>query len=146
MLSQVPERREVLRRSALILGGDITGKSLVPIERTPRGWSATFDDHVYTDIGEDEREALEQSVRDDGAYPVVGDHDELLRLEDEEHRESDFIDAVVSRSRAGSQSPSSGSPEPASAASSPLATTTSGRSTTPEASDVVEFVEGRTCV
>ncbi len=81
--------------SALILGGDITGKSLVPIERTPRGWSATFNDHVYTDIGEDEREALEQSVRDHGAYPVVGDRDELLRLEDEEHRESVFIDAVV---------------------------------------------------
>ena len=81
--------------SALILGGDITGKSLVPIERTARGWSATFNEHVYTDLGEDELRALEQSVRDHGAYPVVGERDELLQLEDEEHRERVFIAAVV---------------------------------------------------
>jgi Icc-related predicted phosphoesterase len=81
--------------SALILGGDITGKSLVPIERTARGWSCTFNEHVYTDIGEAEREELEKSIRDHGAYPVVGERDELLRLEDEEHRDRVFVDAVV---------------------------------------------------
>jgi Icc-related predicted phosphoesterase len=81
--------------SVLILGGDITGKSLVPIERTTGGWSATFNEHVYTDISEEERVALEQSVRDHGAYPVVGERDELLQLEDEKHRERVFIDAVV---------------------------------------------------
>lgn len=130
--------------SALILGGDITGKSLVPIERTPRGWSATFNDHVYTDIGEAEREALEQSVRDHGAYPVVGDRDELLRLEDEEHRESVFIDAVVSSITGW-----------VAIAEQRLAGTGIRCFVTPgnddfweidaplEASDVVEFVEGR---
>jgi Icc-related predicted phosphoesterase len=81
--------------SALILGGDITGKSLVPIERTARGWSCTFNEHVYTDVGEAEREELEKSIRDHGAYPVVGERAELLRLEDEEHRDRVFVDAVV---------------------------------------------------
>ena len=68
----------------LIMGGDITGKSLVPIERTARGFSAQFNDHRYVDIDEQARIALEQNIRDHGQYPYVGDRDELEALENEE--------------------------------------------------------------
>jgi uncharacterized protein len=79
----------------LIMGGDITGKSLVLIERTPHGFSAQFNDHRYVDIDEDARVALEQNIRDHGQYPYVGDREQLEALEDEEHRDIVFRAAVV---------------------------------------------------
>lgn len=79
----------------LILGGDITGKTLVPIERTRTGWSARYTDHSYVDLTESERRELEQRIRDNGQYPVVGERDELLALQDEERREAAFKVAVV---------------------------------------------------
>jgi Icc-related predicted phosphoesterase len=79
----------------LILGGDITGKSLVLIERTPRGFSAQFNDHRYLDIDERERVALEARIRDHGQYPYVGDRDELSALEDTVHRDRVFRAAIV---------------------------------------------------
>jgi Icc-related predicted phosphoesterase len=79
----------------LILGGDITGKSLVPIERTARGFSATYLDHAYVDLTDGERAALEQRIRDHGRYPVTGTRDELLTLHDEEAREQAFRRVVV---------------------------------------------------
>jgi uncharacterized protein len=79
----------------LILGGDITGKVLIPIVRTPRGWSAHHHDHEYIDIDAAERAELERRIRDAGQYPVVGERDELEALEDEGHRETVFTRAVV---------------------------------------------------
>jgi Icc-related predicted phosphoesterase len=79
----------------LILGGDITGKSLVLIERTARGWSARFNDHEYVDIDEAELAALEQRIRDHGQYPHVGERDELEALADEQHRDAVFRAAIV---------------------------------------------------
>jgi Icc-related predicted phosphoesterase len=81
--------------SYLILGGDITGKTLVPIERTARGWTAGFGDHTYVDIDEEERRALEKLIRDNGQYPIVGERDELLALSDEKARDQAFRQAVV---------------------------------------------------
>jgi Icc-related predicted phosphoesterase len=79
----------------LIMGGDITGKSLVLIERTAHGFSAQFNDHRYVDIDEDARVALEQNIRDHGQYPYVGDREQLEALEDEAHRDVVFRAAVV---------------------------------------------------
>lgn len=79
----------------LIMGGDITGKTLVTIERTSRGWNADYNDHSYVEIDEKERAALEQRIRDGGQYPVVGERDELLALADETTRERRFVDAAV---------------------------------------------------
>jgi uncharacterized protein len=79
----------------LILGGDITGKSLLPIERTSRGWSATFNGRQYTDITAQERAELEKLIRDCGAYPVLGERDELMALHDERHRDEVFVNVVI---------------------------------------------------
>ncbi len=79
----------------LVLGGDITGKTLVPIERTPGGYRARFRDHDYVDLDDTGREELEQRIRDGGHYPIVGARDELLALEDESLREAAFRRAVV---------------------------------------------------
>jgi Icc-related predicted phosphoesterase len=79
----------------LILGGDITGKVLIPIVRTPRGWSAHYADHEYIDISDLERTELETRIRDNGQYPITGERDELEALEDEAHRETVFTQVVV---------------------------------------------------
>jgi len=79
----------------LILGGDITGKTLVPIERSNGSWRARFGDHEYSDLTDRERAELEQVIRDQGQYPVVGTHEELLELFSAERREQTFSEAVV---------------------------------------------------
>jgi Icc-related predicted phosphoesterase len=61
----------------VILGGDITGKTMIPIERRNGGWHASYGDHVYDDLSERERSELEQLIRDNGQYPVTGAADEL---------------------------------------------------------------------
>jgi len=79
----------------LILGGDITGKTLVPVERSSGGWRAEYGDHSYVDLTDGEKDELVQLIRDNGMYPVVGERDELLHLFSEERREQTFVEAVV---------------------------------------------------
>jgi Icc-related predicted phosphoesterase len=79
----------------LILGGDITGKTLVPIEQTARGWSVNYGDRAYVDVDGEELERVEQLIRDNGQYPIRGERDELLSLADEGLREDSFRRVVV---------------------------------------------------
>ena len=79
----------------LVLGGDITGKVLVPIIKRPGGYFCEYNDRVYTDISEAERADLEQIIRDNGQYPVVGEYDELAALTDEAVREDAFRPVVL---------------------------------------------------
>jgi uncharacterized protein len=83
----------------LILGGDITGKTLVPIERVNGGWRARYGDHDYADLTERERTELEQLVRDQGQYPIVGPREELLELLSEDRRDQTFSHVVVAGMR-----------------------------------------------
>jgi uncharacterized protein len=78
----------------LVLGGDITGKSLVPIWRDGGGWSADYNDRHYERVTERECEELQQLIRDNGQYPVTGEIDELLALEDEQKRDAAFLSAI----------------------------------------------------
>jgi Icc-related predicted phosphoesterase len=79
----------------LILGGDITGKSLVPIEREGSGWRASFNEHDYRDMTDEEMQGVAQLIRDSGQYPIMGDRDELLALFAPERRDETFRTAVV---------------------------------------------------
>jgi Icc-related predicted phosphoesterase len=79
----------------LIIGGDITGKALVPIERTPTGWAATFDGKLMVDLTDREKAGLEDLIRGNGAYPISGEREELVALRDEAHREEVFEQVVV---------------------------------------------------
>ena len=115
----------------LILGGDITGKTLVPIERAARRVAANYRDHQYADLDDDERAELEQRIRDNGQYPVTGERDELeasCTTRRSASRRSRQVVVAEHRSD-GWTSRRTGWPARASAASSPPATTTSGRST-----------------
>jgi Icc-related predicted phosphoesterase len=79
----------------LIVGGDITGKSLVPIRQSGERWTAYFAnrDHVLTT--RQELDGLVRAIRDDGQYPLVAEQDELNALADEGHRAKVFTNLVV---------------------------------------------------
>ena len=79
----------------LILGGDITGKTLVPIEKCRAGWRASFNDHDYRDMSDEEMRQVAQLIRDGGRYPIQGERDELVELFSEERRDQTFREAVV---------------------------------------------------
>jgi len=78
----------------LIMGGDITGKSLVPILRHSGGWTTRFREHDYACSTEEELSRLVQAIRDTGQYPFVGDDDEIEALADDARR-ADVFDRVV---------------------------------------------------
>src|SRR5579875_563189 len=81
---------KVYHADVLILGGDITGKAVVPIIRENSHWSAHFhgeDLHLDT---EGEVGAFEESVRHNGFYPYRTTHEEVQEM----HRSDEKVKAV----------------------------------------------------
>lgn len=65
---------------ALVMGGDLTGKAIVPIEIAPGGaFSATFLGERHAGTGESELEELEQAIRYNGMYPWRASRKEIDR-------------------------------------------------------------------
>jgi len=73
----------IYRTPILILGGDITGKTLIPVVQAADGtYNCTYNDNEFRDLGEDGRRELSAVIRRSGHYPVVGTQDELADLSD----------------------------------------------------------------
>jgi Icc-related predicted phosphoesterase len=71
----------------VILGGDMTGKALVPIINDGGGsWHATLLENRETLVGEEQVGAFEQAVKRRGYYPFRVDPDELNELAQDEPR------------------------------------------------------------
>ena len=71
---------------AIILGGDMTGKALVPIVEEGAGrWHASLLENRRTFESEDEVEEFETSVRQRGYYPFRTTPDEMSELESDEN-------------------------------------------------------------
>jgi uncharacterized protein len=84
----------------LILGGDITGKVMIPIVEMGRGrYQALFRERLR-EFGSDELEAFENNVRFDGFYPYRCSLEEYTRLrDDEKFRETVFSSVMVDQIR-----------------------------------------------
>src|SRR6478736_7358370 len=68
---------------ALIMGGDLTGKAIVPIERAADGtFSATFLGETRRGKSQLELDQLADAVRYNGMYPWVADAAEIARHQD----------------------------------------------------------------
>lgn len=82
----------------LIMGGDITGKMLIPVIKQQNGkYHATFLGSKHTISKESELEDLERRIRFAGYYPYLTDVDEMQRLqEDEEKVHSIFVQVMLS--------------------------------------------------
>lgn len=79
---------KVLDADCLVMGGDLTGKSLTPLVETAEGWR-TDDGALARD--EDELAALRKRLRAGGSYDVIVSADQMARLAgDAELREQLF--------------------------------------------------------
>jgi Icc-related predicted phosphoesterase len=65
------------KADVLIMGGDMTGKAMVPIVRTNGGWEVTLQEQRHELHSDDELVAMEKRIRDRGYYPVRLSHEEL---------------------------------------------------------------------
>ncbi len=66
---------------AIIMGGDLTGKMLVPLVETPEGYRASFLGQETLARDDAELATLEKNIRFNGFYPYRCSPDEYRRLE-----------------------------------------------------------------
>jgi len=72
---------KIYKADVLILGGDITGKMIVPIVKQGNEYHADFIGKKWILNNEKELESLEKKIRDSGYYPYLTDPNELEELE-----------------------------------------------------------------
>jgi uncharacterized protein len=71
---------------ALVLGGDLTGKMVIPVIREQDRWSAELFGEVRTAGSEAELEAIERAIRTNGFYPYRTTPEEADELRDDRAR------------------------------------------------------------
>jgi Icc-related predicted phosphoesterase len=80
----------------LVLGGDLTGKAMVPVVHGPSGaWTARFLGRKATASDEADLQALEKQIRFNGFYPYRCEPDELRALEADPARRKQRFDQVM---------------------------------------------------
>jgi hypothetical protein len=79
----------------LVLGGDMTGKGLVPIVRSREGYHAHIHDQRH-DLSADEVDAFSTRIHDQGLYPFTVDEDDFAALvDDREALDRLFVEKVL---------------------------------------------------
>jgi Icc-related predicted phosphoesterase len=67
--------------NALILGGDVTGKMIVPVVEDNGTYSAKVYGNPYEAKNEKELEDLKRKIRDMSGYPFLATHEEKLKID-----------------------------------------------------------------
>jgi Icc-related predicted phosphoesterase len=65
------------KADVLIMGGDMTGKAMVPIVKRANDWRLTLQDQEHVLATEDEVKAMEKRILDRGYYPIRLSADEV---------------------------------------------------------------------
>jgi Icc-related predicted phosphoesterase len=65
------------KADVLIMGGDMTGKAMVPIVKRESDWRLTLQDQEHVLATEDEVKAMEKRILDRGYYPIRLSADEV---------------------------------------------------------------------
>jgi hypothetical protein len=65
------------KADVLIMGGDMTGKAMVPIVATADGWGLSLQEQRHELSSEDDVRAMEKRISDRGYYPVRLTRDEI---------------------------------------------------------------------
>jgi uncharacterized protein len=65
------------KADVLVMGGDMTGKAMVPIVARNGGWELTLQEQKHRLETDDELVAMEKRIRDRGYYPVRLSQDEV---------------------------------------------------------------------
>lgn len=81
---------------ALIMGGDLTGKAVVPVTRAPTGsFSATLMREQRTGTTPEQLEKLLAAIRFNGMYPWVADEIEVARAHNDAAFRDDLFETVM---------------------------------------------------
>ncbi|HEY4830873.1 MAG TPA: hypothetical protein VIH85_29160 [Solirubrobacteraceae bacterium] len=81
---------------ALIMGGDLTGKAIVPIERNGSGsFSTTFLGEVRSGKSEHELDELVEAIRYNGMYPWMASAEEIAAHSEDLGAQDALFDAVI---------------------------------------------------
>ena len=73
------------KADVVILGGDITGKAMVPIVQRPNGfWEASLQDHLETFETDEEIAEFEKRVMNRGYYPIRVSQEEYVAMQEDE--------------------------------------------------------------
>lgn len=79
--------------TAVVLGGDMTGKALIPIVRAGSRYEVTLQEHRYVLESEEEVRRMEDRIAGRGYYPVRLDRAEIAAL----HEDPARVDALFDR-------------------------------------------------
>lgn len=83
---------------AIILGGDITGKAIIPvIKEAGSMYSATLNNSTVK-IAQDELEAFQKEIRFNGYYPYITDKDELAEIAKDPEGKNKLFRAAIRES------------------------------------------------
>ena len=81
---------------ALIMGGDLTGKAIVPIAIGPDGgFTTTFIGETRSGSTPEELEELVQAVRFNGMYPWLAPAEEIARLRDDSAARAELLERTM---------------------------------------------------
>ena len=69
------------KADVLIMGGDMTGKAMVPIVKRANDWRLSLQDQEHVLATEDEVKAMEKRISDRGYYPIRLSADEVAAWE-----------------------------------------------------------------
>lgn len=69
------------KSNVLIMGGDITGKLMIPIVKDADGYHATFSDSAHEANSEEGLKELENQIRFTGFYPYLTDPKEMQEMQ-----------------------------------------------------------------
>ena len=83
------------KANALILGGDVTGKMVVPLIDKGRHWEAHFLGRDFVAETPAERAEIEKNIRMNGFYPVILSPEEHRHFQENEAERTALIDRVV---------------------------------------------------
>ena len=79
----------------LVLGGDMTGKAMIPLVARDGGYEATFGERRYQVSGEEEARELERRIADKGYYPVRVDPDRAAELSDDQAKVDELFQELM---------------------------------------------------
>src|SRR3954453_5794866 len=81
---------------ALVMGGDLTGKALVPIVRTGDGsYRARVIGEERVARTAEELDQIQQAISTNGMYPLIADEEEARRLEQDAERRAEVFEQAL---------------------------------------------------
>ncbi|MFW9934737.1 MAG: metallophosphoesterase [Candidatus Thorarchaeota archaeon] len=81
--------------NVVIMGGDITGKAIIPIKQDGTHYSSTFMNKTYAIDTQEELDQLIKTIRNSGYYPYIGSTDEIHKISENKNEIDKLFNKVM---------------------------------------------------